>query len=214
MVEPATQPQRFTDPAELRRAARAGTFSRTTSGHCPGIAQANIAVLPRRYVAEFETFCALNPQPLPLLGIFDSPLLPSLGNDIDIRTDVPAYEVFDGERRFEADDVTRFWRDDFVTFAIGCSFGFEGALMEAGVPIRNVEQGRTVSMYDTSIPTRSTPLFDPPMVVSMRPLPADRIEIARTVTGSLPGAHGAPVFAGREFGAIGIADLSRPDYGD
>ncbi|ANY81262.1 hypothetical protein BB934_26120 [Microvirga ossetica] len=214
MIEAATLSQRFTDPAELRRAARTGDFTRTTSGHCAGFAQANIAILPRQYQAEFRTFCLLNPQPLPLLGVYDSPMLPDLGDDIDIRTDVPAYEVFDGERWHQVGDVIDFWRYDSVTFALGCSFGFEGVLMDAGVPIRNIEQGRTVSMYDTNIPTAHTTLFNAPMVVTMRPLRADQVEIARKVTGSLPGAHGAPVHVGRDCDAIGITDLSQPDYGD
>lgn len=39
-----------------------------------------------------------------------------------------------------------YW-SSMVSFYLGCSFGFEGSLKEAGIPVRNVEQGTNVSMY-------------------------------------------------------------------
>jgi uncharacterized protein YcsI (UPF0317 family) len=40
-----------------------------------------------------------------------------------IRTDIPRYHVFrDGEFVEEVADITSRWRDDLVTFALGCSF--------------------------------------------------------------------------------------------
>ena len=52
------------------------------------------------------------------------------------------------------------------------------------------------------------------MVVSMRPIPR-RGPSAKAVTASarFPGAHGAPIHIG-DPAAIGIADITRPDYGD
>ena len=51
------------------------------------------------------------------------------------------------------------------------------------------------------------------MVVSMRPIPAERVADAATISGRYPAVHGAPVHVGAPE-ALGIADLGRPDFGD
>jgi uncharacterized protein YcsI (UPF0317 family) len=44
---------------------------------------------------------------------------------------LPRYRVWkNGELVDEPSDIKRWWRDDLVTFAIGCSFSFEQALVE------------------------------------------------------------------------------------
>jgi uncharacterized protein YcsI (UPF0317 family) len=103
-----------------------------------------------------------------------------------------------------------------ATFLLGCSFSFERALRDAGVPVRNAEQRRNVSMYVTTRRLEPAGRFvDIPLVVSMRPVPAPLVEAARRVTAALPAAHGAPVYAGNDAGtALGIADLAAVDYGD
>jgi uncharacterized protein YcsI (UPF0317 family) len=141
-------------------------------------------------------------------------MLPKLGADIDIRTDVPRYRVWRrGELVDEPTDLRALWRDDFVTFVIGCSFSFEQALLDSGLSLRHVDQNRNVAMYRTNIATEAAGPFHGPMVVSMRPLKAKAAIRAIQITSRFPDVHGAPVHLG-DPSLIGIADLAKPDYGD
>ena len=200
----------------VRLACRSGAFDGPTAGAAPGFVQGNLAVLPRGWADEFLRFCLANPKPCPLLGICEpgNPLLPALGADLDIRTDLGRYRVWrDGELAAEPAAVADLWRDDLVAFLIGCSFSFEEQLLAAGIPIRHLECGCNVAMYRTNVDTQPAGRFRGPLVVSMRPLrPADAIR-AIQITSRLPAAHGAPVHLGYPQ-AIGIADLGAPDYGD
>jgi uncharacterized protein YcsI (UPF0317 family) len=203
-------------PRDARRAARSGGFTGPTAGVAYGFVQGNVAILPAEYAGEFERFCQRNPKPCPVLAIGDpgDPRLPALGEDIDIRTDCPRYRVFEGgECVDQPHDIRRWWRDDLVAFILGCSFSFEQALLEAGVPLRHIEQGKNVAMWRTSIPTTPAGRFHGPLVVSMRPFkPADAIR-AIQITSRFPNVHGAPVHVGLPE-LIGITDLARPDWGD
>ena len=207
---------RYATPTEVRSAIRAGKFRNQTSGQAPGYTQGNLAILPRDYAADFLRFCHLNPKPCPVIGIGEpgDPRLPKLGADIDIRIDIPRYRVWrNGELVEECDDIRAHWRDDLVTFVIGCSFSFEEALLEAGLPLRHIAEGKGVAMYRTNIQTTPAGPFRGPMVTSMRPLkPADAIRAVQ-ITSRYPAVHGAPVHLGLP-GQIGIADVNRPDYGD
>lgn len=206
----------YTEPAALRAAIRGGRFTAHTSGQCPGYAQANLAVLPREYAADFLRFCQLNPKPCPILGISEpgDGRIPALGADLDIRTDIAGYCVFrDGELVEETRSLAGVWREDMVAFAIGCSFSFEEALIEGGIPLRHYEAGCNVAMYRTNLATREAGAFGGPTVVSMRPMtPADAIR-AIQITSRFPDVHGAPIHFG-DPAAIGIADIGRPDFGD
>jgi uncharacterized protein YcsI (UPF0317 family) len=200
----------------VRLAIRRRDHCGPTSGLAPGFVQANLAILPKLLADDFARFCTLNPKPCPLIGL-SAPgdwRIPALGADLDIRTDVPRYRVWrDGALVDEPTDLLRWWRDDLVTFAIGCSFSFEQALIEAGIEIRHITSDCTVPMYRTSMATTPAGLFRGPLVVSMRPLkPADAIR-AIEITSRYPLVHGAPVHLGRPD-LIGIADLAAPDYGD
>lgn len=203
-------------PREVRHAIRARRHIGHTAGLAPGYVQGNVCILPREYAEEFRTFCERNPKPCPLLGVSQpgDPRLPGLGADLDIRTDVPRYRIFtDGALSDEVDDLRGCWRDDLVSFVLGCSFSFEEALMKAGLPLRYVEQGRNVPMYRTGVDTVPAGRFRGKLVVSMRPFrPADAIR-AIEITSRYPRVHGAPVHIGRPD-LIGIADLSRPWVGD
>jgi uncharacterized protein YcsI (UPF0317 family) len=187
-----------------------------TAGLAPGFAQANLAILPQPLAADFARFCALNPKPCPLIGVAAPGdwRIPALGEDLDLRTDLPRYRVWrDGVLVDEPRDLLQWWRDDLVTFAIGCSFSFEYALIEAGLEIRHITRNCTVPMYRTSIATAPCGPFRGPLVVSMRPFrPADAIR-AIEITSRYPLVHGAPVHIGRPD-LIGVADLAAPDYGD
>jgi uncharacterized protein YcsI (UPF0317 family) len=201
---------------DVRRECRSGRFDGHTSGLAPGYVQANLAILPQDWATDFLRFCQANPRPCPLLGVSEtgSPQVPALGADLDICTDLPRYRVWDnGELVASPTDIRSVWRDDLVSFVIGCSFSFEEALLNNDIPLRHIAWGCNVAMYRTGIPTQPAGRFHGPMVVSMRPLlPADAIR-AIQVTTRLPAVHGAPVHIGFPE-AIGIADLGRPDYGD
>lgn len=205
-----------TDPRALRRAIRDGRHRGHTVGLAPGRVQGNLVILPQALATDFLRYCQRNPKPCPVLAVTEpgDPIVHDLGEDVDLRTDVPRYRIWrDGALEAEVDDLRALWREDFVGFVLGCSFSFEQALLDDGIPLRHVAQGRNVAMYRTSIPTAPAGRFSGPLVVSMRPMsPAHAIR-AIQVTSRFPSVHGAPVHFG-DPAAIGIADLSRPDYGD
>lgn len=199
-----------------RQRIRRGEITGHTSGLAPGHVQGNVVILPQALAADFLRFCQLNPKPCPLLGMSEpgDPALPALGHDIDMRSDVPRYRVFrKGDLVQEPTDIGHLWRDDLVTFILGCSFSFEWALLEDGLSIRHMTLGKNVPMFRTNVPTTPAGPFHGPLVVSMRSFkPADAIRAVQ-ITSRFPGVHGAPVHIGLP-GAIGIRDVTRPDYGD
>jgi uncharacterized protein YcsI (UPF0317 family) len=201
-------------PAEARARYRDGLVAPTT-GHAPGFTQANLVILPRDWAYDMLLFGQRNPQPVPLLDVTDAgSFRTTLAPDADLRTDLPQYRVWrDGELVDEPSEITGLWRDDLVSFLIGCSFSFETALLDAGVPVRNIEQGRNVSMYKTSIRCRPAGRLEGPLVVSMRPVPASLVATAVQVTGRMPQVHGAPVHIG-EPATLGVRDLAVPDFGE
>jgi uncharacterized protein YcsI (UPF0317 family) len=201
-------------PADARARYRAG-LAVPSSGEAPGFTQANLVVVPQDWAFDMLLFGQRNPQPVPLLDVTDPGSFGTvLAPDADLRSDLPRYRVWrDGELADEPTDVTDLWTDDLVAFLIGCSFSFETALMDAGVPVRNIEQGRNVSMYRTNRACRPAGRLSGPLVVSMRPVPAEHIVTAVQVTGRMPQVHGAPVHVGSPS-SLGITDLDRPDFGD
>ncbi len=201
---------------EVRHLVRTGRWSGHTSGAAPNHVQGNVAILPLALADDFLRFCQRNPKPCPLLDVSEpgNPRLPRLGEDLDIRTDVPGYRIWrHGELVDEVSDIRNVWRDDLVTFVIGCSFSFEQALIDAGIPLRHITEGRNVAMFRTSIPTVPAGIFHGPMVVSMRPMTAAHAIRAVQVTARTPAVHGAPVHLG-DPSLIGITDLQKPDFGE
>lgn len=196
----------------LRREIRSGRWDGRTTGLAPGAVQGNLAVLPADLAADFKLFCERNPKPCPVIAMSapGDPRVPGLGADIDIRTDLPRYRVFeDGVEVAEVTDITTWWRDDLVAFVIGCSYSFEEALTQAGLRPRHLENKTKVSIYKSTIATTPAGPFHGPMIVSMRPYtPEDAIRAAE-VTGQFPDVHGAPVHIG-DPAAIGIEDIDRP----
>ena len=199
-----------------RQKIRRSEHSGPTSGLAPGFVQANLAILPQRLAEDFLRFCQLNPKPCPLIGVSAAGdwRVPSLGADLDIRTDLPRYRVWrEGSVVDEPSDLMRWWRDDLVTFAIGCSFSFEQALIEDGIELRHFTCNCTVPMYRTSIETVPAGPFHGPLVVSMRPMRAADAIRAVQITTRFPSVHGAPVHLAKPE-AIGIKDIATPDWGD
>ncbi|WP_264212274.1 putative hydro-lyase [Leisingera thetidis] len=201
---------------DVRQLIRAGGYTSHTAGLGKGKLQANIAIMPERHALDFMRFCQRNPKPCPLVGVSDTgnPQMFTLGQDIDIRTDVPAYYVYrNGVLSETVTDLKHLWRSDMVAFALGCSFTFEHALQAAGIPLWHIDKDKTVPMFRSNIETVPAGPFRGPMVVSMRAVNKDRIDDVVEISRRFPLAHGAPVHWG-DPADIGIRDVARPDWGD
>jgi uncharacterized protein YcsI (UPF0317 family) len=204
------------DGAEVRRRARARNWTGPTPGLALGFVQANLVVVPRELAFDFLLFCQRNPKPCPLLDVTEpgSPEPAGIAPGADVRTDVPRYCLYrDGRLVDEPADLLQHWRPDLVAFLIGCSFTFENALLQAGLPLRHVEMGRNVPMYRTNRPCAPAGVFRGPMVVSMRPMTPEQALEATVICSHFPRAHGAPIHFG-DPAALGIADIAKPDFGD
>ena len=203
-------------PAQLRQAIRSGEHSGNTSGFCQGFVQCNLVILPADAAADFLKFCEANPKPCPLIAMSEpgASNIPKLGTDLDIRTDIPSYKVFEnGIVTQEINDISELWRDDLVAFLLGCSFSFEEALIADGLEVRNVAEGVNVPMYTTNIDCAPAGPFSGKMVVSMRPFAPEDALRAAAISERFPSVHGAPIhYADPQD--IGIADITQPDYGD
>lgn len=210
-------PLQTLSPAALRARIRRGEWTGPTAGLAPGYTQANLVVLPQDVAEEFAEFCRRNPKPCPVLAQLPpgDPRVPDwLARDADIRTDIPRYRVYrNGRLVDEPTDLLALWQPDFVAFLLGCSFSFDGALQAAGLTVRHVEQGRNVPMFRTHIPTVPAGRFHGPLVVTYRPVPPQELDAVLVISARYPLAHGAPVHVG-DPAAIGIHDLSQPDWGD
>lgn len=202
-------------PRALRALCRSGEFSGPTSGYAANHVQANMMIVPREYAFDLLLFCQRNPKPCPLVEVLDAGQTePRCAPGADIRTDLPGYRIYrQGELVEEVADIAPHWRDDFVTFLLGCSFSFENALMEGGVPLRHVAQGRNVAMYRTNVACQPAGRLHGNLVVSMRPVRSTDVARAVEISARFPQVHGAPLHVGNPH-LIGITDLARPDYGD
>ncbi|MBE1293880.1 MAG: putative hydro-lyase [Rhodobacteraceae bacterium] len=201
---------------EVRQLIRSGQYTSHTAGLGKGKLQANLAIMPEEYALDFMRFCQRNSKPCPLVGVTDTgdPNMGTLGHDIDIRTDVPSYFLYEeGRLSGVGEDITEIWREDFVAFALGCSFTFEHALISAGIPLWHIENDTTVPMFRSNIETVPAGPFSGPMVVSMRAIDERILPQVLEICRGFPLAHGAPVHWGHPK-KIGIADISRPDWGD
>jgi uncharacterized protein YcsI (UPF0317 family) len=213
---PANTLNSSSTPAEVRAACRQGAFSGHTSGLAERRVQGNLVILPQALAGDFLRYCQRNPKPCPLLAVGEpgDPALPSLGADIDLRHDLPRYRVWrDGVLVDEPTDIAPLWQDNFVSFVLGCSFSFEQALLDDGLRLRHIDEGRNVAMFRTQIPTTAAGPFNGPLVVTMRPMKAADAIRAVQITSRFPAVHGAPVHIGNPA-LIGIHNLAQPDYGD
>ncbi|HEV8473778.1 MAG TPA: putative hydro-lyase [Methylomirabilota bacterium] len=203
-------------PREIREDIRNGKITGVTAGLGAGHVQTNLAVLPKDLAYDFLLFCQRNPRPCPLLEVTEVGSAEPVGvaPGADLRTDIARYRLYkDGVLADEVTDATPYWRDNLVAFLLGCSFTFEWALLEAGIDLWHVKHGKNVAMWRTSIECRPAGVFHGPMVVSMRPIPSSQLAKAVTASARFPGAHGAPIHIG-DPAAIGIKDVTKPDWGD
>ncbi len=192
-----------------------GRFSGTTSGFCTGNVHVNLVAVPRALASEFRDFCELNPGACPLVEQTEpGNVAPGCAPDADLRTDLPRYRVFrEGELSSEPLEVTADWRADLVSFLIGCSFNFEQDLVRAGIAIRHQEEAKIVPMFITNRACHPVGSFSGPIVVSMRPIPAARVDDVRDLTCARDLAHGAPIHIG-DPRQLGIDSIERPDFGN
>jgi uncharacterized protein YcsI (UPF0317 family) len=218
----AAQSSMTLSPHNVRRLCRDGKLESSTAGFANGYVQANMTILPKANAYDFLLFATRNKKPLPILDVTDvgqvHPELmcpPSCNTqDVDIRTDLPSYDVFEyGKKVDSKTHITDIWRDDFVSFLLGCSFSFEQAMIEAGIPVRHIEEQCNVPMFKTNIMCRPAGIFSGPMVVSMRPMTPAQAESAIQVTSGFAATHGAPIQCGTPE-SLGIDDITKPDFGD
>ena len=200
---------------KLRHHIRHCHYTGQTAGLGCNLLQANLAILPESFALDFMRFCQRNPKPCPLVGVSDTgnPRLHTLGEDLDVRTDVPSYFVYkNGELTKTETDITPLWQDDFVAFALGCSFTFEHTLQAAGFELWHITNTTTVPMFRSNIATVPAGVFGGEMVVSMRAIPEERLQEVQEISAQFPMAHGTPIHIG-DPSKIGIQDLTSPDWG-
>ncbi|MGE5841738.1 MAG: putative hydro-lyase [Deltaproteobacteria bacterium] len=204
-----------TSAGELRQLIRAGKWTQPTTGLVPGFVQANLVILPRGQAFHFLLFCVRNPKPCPILDVLEpGQVEPSIAGSADLRTDLPKYRIYEKDvLKKEVEEVKEYFHEGMVSFLLGCSFSFESAMLASGLPIRNIEEGKNVSMYITNRRCVTAGPFSSPLVVSMRPLTPQQAVRATQVTTRFHLTHGAPVHFGAPEG-LGIKDLDRPDFGD
>jgi len=202
-------------PQELRAKIAKGEFSRPTAGECPGYIQMNMVALPKEYAERFEAFAKENSKAIPVLEVIhEGHLSKVLAPGADILNEIPKYNILrDGVLVETLTDITPYYTPDLVFFLIGCSFSFETALIENGMPLRHVDQQKNVAMYRTNIKLKPVEGFEGEMVVSMRPIKKEKVADACVVTSHYPRMHGSPIQVGYPE-MIGISDVSKPDYGD
>lgn len=200
---------------EIRERIRNGIHTGPTSGISGDKVQANLVVLPKQYAFDFLLFAVRNKKPVPIIEVIeDGGFVSTLAEGSDIRTDIPKYRVYkEGVLTDETDEVKDIWRDDFVTFLIGCSFTFEQAVLDAGIPIKHIDAGKNVAMYKTNLDTNEAGIFSGGSVVSMRPFKKEVVDEVVRITETFPDMHGGPVHIGNPE-EIGISDVTHPDYGE
>lgn len=215
---------------EARMACRNKEHLKSTSGLAPSYLQANLMILPTRYADDFRNLCLRNPVPCPLIAESSKPgdfstlksYLPRVSGeqmaaDLDIRTDCPRFNVYDGPRlAIEGiKDLKAHWTPDHVAFVIGCSQSFEGALEAGGLQIRHAMHDRTVPMYRTNIPLNASGVFaGSTYVVSMRPFRRADVEKVRDITRRYLPTHGEPIAWGWDaLARLGIRDVDDVQWG-
>ena len=203
-------------PKEIRVLIRKGKWDKPTAGLAMGYAQANLVILPQKYAFDFLLFCQRNPKPCPLLEVLEPGEFRTkfLSLDADMRTDIPLYNIYrKGKLERTVKEIRSLWEKNFVSFLLGCSFSFEEAMIRDKIPVRHIEEDKNVPMFITHIPCKSAGLFHGPMVVTMRPIPSEKVARVVQITSRYASVHGAPIHIG-DPSTIGIKDLRKPDFGD
>ena len=208
--------EEYYHPNEIRLLIRNEEWKSSTVGLAKGYVQANVLIIPKEKAYEFMLFCIRNPKPCAVIEVLDegNPVPEFSCSNSDIRFDISKYRIYKkGRLDCETYNIADYWRNDFVTFILGCSFTFENALLNAGIRIKHIEESKKVPMYSTNIKCNKVGNIETNMVVSMRPISWDNIAETIQITSRYPTMHGAPVHIGSPRD-IGIADIMKPDFGD
>lgn len=204
----------YADPIAFRQACRNQQWTEQTSQIAPGYVQANLVIVPKAYAYDFLVYCQRNPKPCPVLEVLDvgNPISQYLAKGADIRTDLPQYCIYEkGQLVAEPYDLLGDWRDDFVSFLIGCSFSFENALTKVGINLPHLTHNTHPAVYQSLWKTTPAGPFYGPMAVSMRPIYQEQVKQAIAITARYYRNHGAPIHIGHA--AEIIKDISQPEYG-
>jgi uncharacterized protein YcsI (UPF0317 family) len=201
---------------EIRESIARGEWRKPTAGLAPGFIQANLVILPKQYAFDFLLFCQRNEKACPVIDVCESgeTAPPIAGPRADVRVHVPRYRIYrKGVLVEEPDDIVKYFDAAMVSFFLGCSFTFEHDLMANGILVRHIELNRNVPMYITNRECRPAGIFSGPIVVTLRPIPEDKVEAAAAITAKHRKAHGAPIHVGDPT-SLGIKDIQKPDFGD
>ena len=203
-------------PKNFRLLVSSGKFKSPTSGVCSNFKQANVILLEKKLAERFKKISIRNYGPLPILkevenGAFD--VLQCLPGFIEVG------KANDKSQEASQMPSMQEINSKYTAFLIGCSFSFEGLLLENKIPVRNLEQNCNVSMYKTGISLSGLEDLDScQMVVSMRPIPKSNLKQVFNLTSSkaLTNCHGPPIGFGKEFARkiLKINSLENVDYGD
>tara|TARA_B100000963_G_scaffold355906_1_gene375051 strand:- start:811 stop:1629 length:819 start_codon:yes stop_codon:yes gene_type:complete len=203
------------DNNQLRKIIRLEKYKGQTSGLSKNFLQTNLIILDKKYALDFMIFCQRNPKSCPVVGVTNvgDPFFKTLGDDIDVRSDVPSYNIYrKGKLHKLTNNISDLWNENLIAFAIGCSFTFEHSLIDQGFRIDHVENNKVVPMYRTNIKNKVSGPFKNTMVVSMRIFKKDQINDVTNICKSFHWAHGKPIHVG-DPKEIGILDVNNPDWG-
>lgn len=202
------------DAQAFRMSCRKQEHDTPTSGFCMDFVQVNVVFLPSEYAYDFLLFCQRNPKPCPLLEATTTNSSDILAPGSNLYTDLPRYNIISsGKIASTLLDVSEYQSRNLHVFLLGCSFSFEQALIAAGIPMRHIDENKNVSMYITNLDTRPAGVFSGPVIVSMRPISPNKLNLAIEISARFPGVHGSPIHYGNPQ-AIGIQDINKVDYGD
>jgi uncharacterized protein YcsI (UPF0317 family) len=174
-----------------------------------------MVALPREAALDFMIFAQRNPGPCPLLEVTEpgDPCPKQLAPNADLRTDLGRYRVYeDGKCVAEPSDVTEHWTDDMMAFVIGCTGSFEHHMVDSGISLDYLDDGKVVPVYITDRECVPAGALHGPLAVSMRPIRSNEIARAIELTARFPAFHGAPIHVG-DPEALGV-DISEPAHGD
>ncbi|XP_006839697.1 PREDICTED: UPF0317 protein C14orf159 homolog, mitochondrial [Chrysochloris asiatica] len=191
---------------------------RNMSGMATGPQPASVVVLHRSLAPAFESFCQANSSVLPLLSRKEPGkwAWSALGMVSDTRSGCPQFWKYEsGICTGSLASLEEYLEQlkDMVAFILGCSFSPEEACKEVGLPSRDAAGQRNAGAYKTTVPCSTIAGFGCPLVVTMRPIPKDKLDRLVQASCSTGGEYGQPIHIG-DPGLLGIKDLSQPDYGD
>ncbi|XP_006158051.1 D-glutamate cyclase, mitochondrial isoform X1 [Tupaia chinensis] len=190
---------------------------RNTASMAGGLRRASLVVLHKTLAPAFKEFCQANTGPLPLLGQSEPGkwTLPTQDTAPDTRMGCPQFQKYEfgtctGSLTSLEDYKEQL--EDMVAFVLGYSFSPEGALEKVGLPRRHSADPGHMGAYKTTLPCMATAGFCCHLVVTMRPVPKDKLE--RLVQACCSeGEQGQPIHIG-DPELLGIKELSKPDFGE